>query len=188
MDPEMRALFLALAVCGLVVSAACASAQAKSPPARPNLEVPPAPPRVVQTTPLPEPAPPEPVELPAPTPSTPRPRPPSRETAKPDPKPETPPDPPPAAAPPVAPAPQLRTPATADVAEASRQVRDILERARKTLDSINYQRLTKARKAEYDRAKLMILQSEDAVKSEKFPYAKNLADKADQIAKELHGG
>lgn len=185
----MRTLFLAFAVCGLAVSAACASAQAKSPQALPNLEVPPAPTRVVEATPQPEPAQPEPVsELPAPTPSSPRPRPPAREKTKPEPKPETPPAEPPAAAPPVAPAPQLSTPATADRAEASRQVRDILERAKKALASVDYQRLTSARRAEYDRANLMIKEAEEAVKAENFPYGKSLADKADQIAKELQGG
>jgi hypothetical protein len=184
----MRTLLLACAVCGIAVSAACVSTQAKSPLALPNLDVPPAPPRVIETTPLPEPAP-EPVsELPAPAPSTPRPRQAARE-AKPEPKPEAPPaEPAPAAAPPPAPAPQLRTPATADPAEASRQVRDIIEHAKKTLASINYQRLTKARRTEYDRANTMITEAEAAVKAEKFPYGKSLADKADQIAKELGGG
>jgi hypothetical protein len=186
----MRTLFLALAVCGLAVSAACASAQAKSPPALPNLEVPPAPPRVVETTPLPEPALPEPVsELPPPAPAAPRQRPPAREPARTEPKVETPPaEPPPAAAPPAAPTPQLLTPATADRAEASRQVRDTIERAKKTLGSINYQRLTTTRRAEYDRANLMIKEAEQAVKGEKFDYAKSLADKAESIAKELQGG
>jgi outer membrane biosynthesis protein TonB len=185
----MRKLFLAVAVCGLALNAACASAQAKSPPTLPNLEVPPAPPRVIEATPLPEPVQPEPVsDLPPPTPSTPRPRPQTRETAKPEPKPETPPAEPPPAAPPAPAVAPLRTPATADSAEASRQVRDILDRASKTLASINYQRLTSARRAEYERAKLMIKESEAAVKAENFPYARNLAEKADQIAKELQGG
>lgn len=79
-------------------------------------------------------------------------------------------------------------PGTADGAGAARQVRDILDRAKKTLGSVNYQRLTTARRDEYDRANLMIKEAEEAVKAEKFDYAKNLADKADQIAKELLGG
>lgn len=191
MSVDRRRLFLALAACGLAASAACASAQAKTPPARPNLEVPPAPPKVIEATPPPETPLPEPVsDLPAATPTTPRPKPAARETAKPEAKPAEPPpaEPPPAAPPAVATVPPLRTPGTADGAGASRQVRDILDRAKKTLGSIDYQRLNTARRGEYDRANLMIKEAEEAVKAEKFDYAKNLAEKADQIAKELQGG
>ncbi len=192
MGGDMRKIVLALAACAFAVSAACASAQAKTPPARPNLEVPPAPPRVIEAPPPPEPALPDPVsELPASMPTTPRPRPPVRETQKPETKPAEPPPAEPPAAPPaavVATVPPLRTPGTPDPAGASRQVRDILDRAKKTLGSIDYQRLNPARRGEYDRANLMIKEAEEAVKSEKFDYAKNLADKADQIAKELQGG
>ena len=44
----MKALFLAFGLFGLVVSAACASAQAKAPVERPNLETPEPPPRVIE--------------------------------------------------------------------------------------------------------------------------------------------
>ena len=186
-----RALPLVL----LIPAVACASAQAKSPAARPNLEVPAPPPRVIEAMPS-EPPLPEPVgELPA-APATPRPRtsppPVSRESSnKPDPKPEAAPvDQAPAAIltppPPAATAtPQLRKPGAPDGAEASRQVRDVIDRAKKTLGSIDYQRLSTERRDQYDSANLLITQSEDAIKTLKFDIARNLADKADRIAKEL---
>jgi outer membrane biosynthesis protein TonB len=172
----------------LVPALACASAQAKSPAERPNLEVPPVPERLVVT--VPEVAPPDPVDpLPAtPTPRPPKPQTPARETPKPDTKPEPPPAEPPLAAAP-APAvptlPQLRTQGTPDGAEASRLVRDVVDRTRKTLGSIDYQRLTAARRAEYDNATLSIKDSESALKSGRFDIALNLAEKAERIAKEL---
>jgi hypothetical protein len=184
-----RALPLVL----LIPAVACASAQAKSPAERPNLEVPAPPPRVIEAMPS-EPPLPEPVgELPAAS-ATPRPRttppPASREAPKPDPKPEAAPvdQAPVAVVSPPAPAtvmPQLRKPGAPDGAEASRQVRDVIDRAKKTLGTIDYQRLSTERRDQYDSANLLITQSEDAIKTLKFDIARNLADKADRIAKEL---
>jgi outer membrane biosynthesis protein TonB len=174
----------------LVPALACAYAQAKSPAERPTLEVPPVPPRLVEAT-VPEVAPPEPVDPPATqaAPRPPRPQPQARETPKPEPKPEPPPaEPPPLAAAPspaVPTLPQLRTPGTPEGAEASRLVRDLVDRTRKTLGSIDYQRLTAARRAEYDNATLSIKDSESALKSGRFDIALNLAEKAERIAKEL---
>lgn len=175
----------------LVPAFACALTQAKTATERPTLEVPPVPPRVVEAM-VPEVAPPEPVvDLPAaPTPAPvtrPRNQPP-REPVKPDPKPEPPTaEQPPAGAPATAvqTLPPLRTPGTPDGAEASRLVRDVLARARKTLGSIDYQRLRTARRAEYDSANATITQSENALKSGKFDIALKLAEKAEGIAKEL---
>jgi hypothetical protein len=174
----------------LVPALACASAQAKSPAERPNLEVPPVPDRLIEATVAEVVAPPEPAVDPPVTPPPRKPQPQTRETAtKPDPKPEPPAaEPPPLAAAP-APAvptlPQLRTPGTPDGAEASRLVRDVVDRTRKTLGSIDYQRLTAARRAEYDNATLSIKDSESALKSGRFDIALNLAEKAERIAKEL---
>ena len=177
-----------LLLLGPLVSA-CASAQAKSAADRPTLEVPAVPPRVIEAAP-PEPPPPEPVPdlPPAPAPPPPRARnpAPTREVAKPDPKPEPPPVEQAATATAPAPAlPQLRTPGTPEGPEAARQVSVVIERATKTLNSIDYRGLTTARKAEYDSAKLTIKQSESALKSGKFDIALNLAEKAEGIAKEL---
>jgi hypothetical protein len=85
----------------------------------------------------------------------------------------------------VAPPTQLRTPGTADGAEAARQVHDVLDRANKTLASIDYRNLNTARRGQYETAKNLIRQSEDALKASNFDIARNLANKADQIGKEL---
>jgi hypothetical protein len=187
---ENKTMKRALALILLVPAMACASAQAKAPADSPNLDVPPAPPRVIESIPAQDFALPEPVsDLPA-APATPRPRPaPPREPVRSEPKPEpAPPEQPaaPAASPTVPPAvPQLRTPGSADGAEASRQVRDVIDRAKRTLGLIDYARLNKERRTQYDTAKLLMTQSEEALKSANFDIARNLADKADRIAKEL---
>lgn len=187
----MRNLLLWVAVASLAASAACATAQAKSPADRPTLEVPPVPPRVIEAKPL-APPPPEPVEdLPPVTPLPPRARttPPPREAPKVEPKPAdpTPPtDTPVATAAPAAPpVPQLRTPETVDGAEATRQVHDVIERARRALESIDARRLSSERRQQYDSARLMVTKSEDALKASDFGLARNLAEKADRLAKEL---
>jgi hypothetical protein len=172
----------------LAGSAACASAQAKSPSDRPNLEVPPVPPRVIEARVV-EPPPPEPVqELPpvAQLPPQKRTTPP-RDTARAEPKPlePAPAAEPPVAAPVAAPVPQLRTPSTVDGAEATRQIHDVIERAKKGLAAIDPARLSTERRNQYEQAKLMVTQSEDALKGSNFEFARNLADKADRLAKEL---
>jgi hypothetical protein len=129
-------------------------------------------------------------DLPAPAPPTPPRRAPAtnREPARTEPKPEAPPTEPVVSAPaPVTAPPQLRTPATADGAEADRQVRAVLENARQTLASIDYRRLSKARQKEYNDAGRLITQAEDHLKTSSFELARNLAEKADGIAKELKG-
>ena len=183
----MKKAILCVWMCGALASGACVTATAKTPADRPTLEVPPPPPRVIEPTPPPEPSMPEPVgDLPPANTPNPRPRPtPSREATRTEPKPETPAveTAPPVA--PVAPPPQLRTPGTADGAEAARQVHDVLDRANKTLASIDYRKLNTARRGQYDTAKNLIRQSEDALKASNFDIARNLANKADQIGKEL---
>jgi hypothetical protein len=187
----MRKLLLLIAIGCLAGSAACASAKAKSPSDRPNLEVPPVPPRVIEAKVV-EPPPPEPVEeLPpvAQMPPQKRPQPP-RDTAKAESKPAEPPpatEQPAASAPVAPPVPQLRTPGTVDGAEATRQIHDVIERAKKGLGSIDYNRLSTERRNQYEQAKLMVTQSEDALKGANFEFARNLAEKADRLAKELQG-
>ena len=183
----MKKAILCVWMCGALGSGACVTATAKTPADRPTLEVPPPPPRVIAPTPPPELSMPEPVgELPPPNTPNPRPRPtPSREATRTESKPETPvvETAPPVA--PVAPPTQLRTPGTADGAEAARQVHDVLDRANKTLASIDYRKLNTARRGQYETAKNLIRQSEDALKASNFDIARNLANKADQIGKEL---
>lgn len=193
----MKKVLAVLPIFGLaaLAASACSTAQAKGPTTRPALEVPQPPPRLVEPMPAETPAPIEPVaDLPPPPTASSRPKSQpssresaSREAAKPEPKPETPPAPEAAAptAPAANPAPQIRTPA--DNSETARQVRDILDRAKKGLSTVDYQGLTPQRKESYDTAMRFIQQAEDAVRVSNFQYAKFLADKADTYAKELQG-
>ena len=185
-----KLLLLAL----LAPLAACASASAKSPAERPTLDVPPPPPRVIEPA-VPVETQPEPVpDLPAATPTAPpKPRPQpreSREPAKTEPKPEAPVEPVPA--PPVA-QPQtpaespLRTPGTADGAEAGRQVREILDRARASLGAVNFQTLSEERRKAYNESKDFMKGAEDALKKQNYVFARSLAEKAEKLARELQG-
>jgi hypothetical protein len=187
---------LALIVSLGALASACVTTRAATRPVeRPALEVPPAPPRIVEPTPLPEATHIEPVsDIPpaATAPPASRSRPSSRESTpretKPDPKQET--APPPAAEPQapaqnVTPAPTLRTPATKDTAGAERQIRDTLQKARTGLRSVDYQRLSQERKKAYDEANAFIAEAESAIKTSNFELAQELADKAEKFSKEL---
>ncbi len=180
---KLSAVFLL----GLVVLAsACASTvKAKVPVERPNLDVPPPPPRVIEPAPVPE-APPDPVPdlPPPPAPTKPRPSPPRPQPAevKVEPKPETPPETTPAPPPP-----QLRTPQTADGTEVERTVRATLERAKNLLGTVNYNQLSNERKKAYNDAKAFIQQAEDALKQSNYVFAQSLSTKAETLAIELAG-
>lgn len=172
----------------------CLSTRAATPIERPALDVPPVPPRSVESPPLTAHTLPEPVpDLPPSTVETPtaRPRPasardvPAKETQKPELKPDA--DPVEAAAQPQSPpaAPVLRTPATADAVAAERQIRDTIARAQKALDGVNYQRLSDERKKAYDQAKDFIASAEATIKASNLELAKEYAEKAEKLAREL---
>lgn len=176
----------ALLMAFVAAAAACGTARAAVPVERPALEVPPVPPRNVEPVLLPPAPPPEPVpDLPPPTSTAARAKPVPPATAKPDPKAETPPVEP--AAPPPAPTPPLRTPGTPDADEATRRVREISRRAQNILDNTDYGLLSRERKAQYDNAKLLITQTDAAIKVSNFEFARNLAEKAERLARELQG-
>jgi hypothetical protein len=82
---------------------------------------------------------------------------------------------------------QLRTPETVDGAEATRQVRDVIERAKRALEAIDQTKLNNERRQQYDSARLMVSKSEDALKQSDFGLARQLAEKADRLAKEMQG-
>jgi outer membrane biosynthesis protein TonB len=169
-------------------AAGCATTQAKAPIERPALEVPPVPDRVIEQPPAPQMAP-EPVpELPPVAPN-PRPRPPQRDTSKPDPKPETPPVEPPPTTPSPAqpPVPPLRTASSPDTAEAARQISDTRNRAQKLLDDTDYRKLSREQQAQYDDAKRFIHETDEALKTKNFEFAKGVAEKAERLARELQG-
>jgi outer membrane biosynthesis protein TonB len=180
---------LAIVFALAVTASGCMTTRAQTPVERPVLEVPPVPPRVIDPAPPPEVPMPEPVaELPpekaAPPP---KPRPTAsrdRDAAKPDTaKPEVPAAE--TAPPPVQPAPPLRTSATVDAAAADRRIRDSLLRTQTTLNKIDYKQLTKPAQSAYDQAKSSMDGAEAALKAQNFELAKEMADKAEKLAKEL---
>jgi hypothetical protein len=187
----------AVLVLGALASG-CVTTKAQTPVERPALDVPPAPPRVIEPAPVPEVVMPEPVgELPPPpiVPSPPsratRGTTTGREAQKPEPKPEAAAPPPtePAAIAPAAqtvpPAPLLRTQATADSAAAERQIRDTIQRAQGILNGINYQRLSSDRQKEYQNVKDILTNAEAALKESNLDLGKTLASTAEKLAKEL---
>jgi outer membrane biosynthesis protein TonB len=194
-SPRRRHLYRRLAVgmfavAALAGAAACTTTKAAAPIEHPALDVPPPPPRVVVPLPPPQPQL-EPVEslgsdaLPAP----PRPRPAPKETQKPEQKPEDPkppePTPPPAQAPP--PPPVLRMPETTSSAQLAKQIQDSIARSKAILEKVDYRRLSSVGVKAYEESKLFAQEAEDALKENNLAYAKELADKAERLAKGLQG-
>ena len=174
-----------------VLVSACATTRAETPRERPALEVPVPPPRVI-TPPAPPQAPmPQPVpELPgnnAPVPTRPRPPRPPESTAKPEKPEEKPADPNPPPANTTAPVPQLRTPEVGNAGQTAAQIRDTIERTKKTLENIDYRTLVPDRQKVYDDSKLFYMQAEENLKNNNLLVAKELADKAEKLAKGLQG-
>jgi outer membrane biosynthesis protein TonB len=177
---------IVLALAGL--AAGCMTTRAQTPIERPALVVPPPPPRVVETAPIPEPQAELVPDLPAEKVSSPPPKPrPSsprelKETAKPEPpKPEA----APPAEPPAQPPAPLRTPATADAATAERRVRDIIQRTQAILNNVDYTRLPAPRQSAYEQAKDSMEGAEAALRDKAFDLARQMADKAEKLAREL---
>ena len=196
----MRAPILAVPLVALAAlsGSACASAAAKAPVDRPAMNVPAPPPRVLEP---PAELDPEPVgDLPSPPTTTPTTSRPNRQReknnntadAKPEVKPEakpaevTPPPPEPAA-PPAAPPAQLRTPQTADPSGAAKTVQATIDRARASLNSINFTAQSDERKKAYNDVKRFINQAEDAMKQGNFVFGQAVAAKAETLARELAG-
>ncbi|HUG91782.1 MAG TPA: hypothetical protein VML55_13170 [Planctomycetaceae bacterium] len=176
---------VALIAVASLAGAACTTARAVAPPIeRPALDVPPVPPRLVEPVPLPPPPGPEPVgDLPPVSPTKPNAKP-AASAAKPDPKTEPSPVEP---VPPPSNTPPLRTPGTPDAGEATRRIREVSARAQGILEGTDYQLLNGERQAQYENAKRLISLSEDAIKASNFEFARNLAEKAERLAKELQG-
>jgi colicin import membrane protein len=185
-------MYRALVVAALTIpAAACASAQARTPIEPVSLDVPVVPPRLVETVVIDvPPAPPveEPAQAPVPAPATrvrPANRDPNRGEARPDPKPE--PEPEPAATPVAPPVPPLRTgtQSTSSTDETKRQIQEIVQRARGMLEGINTQGMSEDRLANYESAKDSILRAEAALKIPNLVLAKQIAERAENIAKLL---
>lgn len=186
----MKKLLL-LPIAASLLAGACASASAKS--KVPALNIPPAPPRVIEPSPEP---PPEPVNdlpvvapMPPPTPSPRAARPAPRPQA--EKPPEKPPEtvtetPAPVPQPPAPPPAQLRTPQSADV-NASRAVQATIDRTNSLLLSVDYRLLNNERKKAYDDAKRFIVEADAALKQGNLVFAQGVANKAETLARELAG-
>ncbi|HMD35667.1 MAG TPA: hypothetical protein VKH42_11895 [Vicinamibacterales bacterium] len=123
--------------------------------------------------------------------TSPRPRttPPPREPAKPEPpkpetpKPEAPPETPKVEEP--HPAPPLQTaPATVE-GESERTIRATIQRATADLSHIDYRALNVDGRAQYDQAKRLMRQADDAIREKNLVFARSVADKAATIAAQL---
>jgi hypothetical protein len=166
--------------------------RAQAPVERPTLEVPPAPPRVIDPAPLPEVVQVEPsIEFlpPPPVETKTRPRaqrdPGARETQKPEQKPETPAVDPVATPVPAPTAPPVQRPqANPDNAAAGR-IREMIQRATGTLNNVDYQKLSDQRRGAYKDAQNHIAGAEIALKESNFELAQEMAEKAEKLANAL---
>ena len=184
---------LALCIAGLAVvllTAGCAARAAEAPAGGPALQVPAPPNRVlapvedppVATAPIPE-SPPEatPPRLSRPPADT-RPAPPAAAAPAPAPTPPAAPAPP-AVAPPAIPR-DLRAPSPANAAT-ERDVRDVLARAARDINQVDYNRLSPEGKSQYEQSKRFSIQAEQALRERNLIFAVTLADKAATLAAEL---
>jgi outer membrane biosynthesis protein TonB len=185
----LRVLVLVVAAAG---STACFRAQARTTPEMPPLEVPPPPPRIVETIEVddtPEP----PVEVvadPETAPATrPRPAPVPPRTEAPRPEPpriEGPPAEPPRPADEPARTTLQTTPADRE-GQVEASVRRLMTSATNDLNRVNYNRLNADAKGQYESAKGFLRQAEEALKGRNLVFAETVAEKAATLAAQLAG-
>jgi hypothetical protein len=182
-------------ILGALASGCGVATRAQAPVERPTLEVPPAPPRVIDPAPLPEVVQVEPtIEFLPPAPVEPKARPraqrdtaSSRETQKPEQKPETPAVDPAAPSVPAQSTPPVQRPqANADAAAAGR-IREMIQRTTATLNNVDYQKLSDQRRGAYKDAQNHIAGAEIALKESNFELAQEMAEKAEKLANALQG-
>ena len=179
----MRLLHLTLVVTALAVGAAgCAKARANTLPVMPVLEPPAPPPRVVEDyidEPLPtvEPSPVETALASPPPPARTRVASPRNEAPKPDPGREEEVDRP-AANPPTL----TLKPAPGVAAKTEASIREMLGRAQRDLQRVNYAALDADGRVQFDIARRFNEQAEEALKEGNLAYAGKLADKAATMA------
>lgn len=179
----------------LLAAAGCTRAHAKVSPENPPLDVPLPPEHDVESTdteaPAPVPLPQEPARTAPPRRTTP----PPREQPRADPqRPQQPPPPEPAPAPEAPkvedtprPAAPLQTMPTTAEGEAERTIRATLSRANTDLNRVDYRALNSDARNQYDTAKRIIKQADDAIRAKNLVFAKTLADKAASLAAQLAG-
>jgi len=187
----VRAVML-LYLLAVVALSACAHGEAKTVAELPPLDMPAAPPRVVEAT---EPQQPAVVSLPdeprtslrpRPTPAAQRPADRPAETPKTDQVATEPSHP--VEEPPKTPQPTtLQTTPTQREGEVERRVRILIAQAMNDLNRVNYQALNVDARNQYDTAKRFATQAEDALRARNLVFANNLADKAAALAAQLLG-
>jgi len=189
----VRAL-MPMCVFAATLLSACAHGHAKTVAELPPLDMPAAPPRVVEAA---EPQQPAVVSLPD-EPRTnlpPRAATPAQRTTDPQ-RPSEPPkgdqvttEPPhaPEEPPKTAPPPTLQTTPTQREGEVERRVRILIAQATNDLNRVNYQALSVDARNQYDTAKRFATQAEEALRSRNLVFASNLADKAAALAAQLLG-
>lgn len=183
----------AVLVCALTAGG-CSRLSARSvPEPPPPLDVPAPPPRIVEALGAESPAPGTLVDAPTSAAPSSRKPPPRVEAPKPEPKPvEPPPTPvtevPPPPAEPAKPATTLQTTPPEREAALEQEIRSTMERAAKTLSSIDYdKKLTRAEKQQYDQAKSFLARADKAITEKNLVFARQLAENAEKMAAQLAG-
>jgi hypothetical protein len=82
---------------------------------------------------------------------------------------------------------ELRGVTSAAAAAEEQKVRDLMARATRDLNRVDYQRLTAEGKSQYDQSKSFSQQAEQALKERNIAYAMTAADKAATLAAGLAG-
>ena len=82
---------------------------------------------------------------------------------------------------------ELRTTSSAADAAAERQVRDLLAKASRDLNRIDYRKLSNEGRSQYDQVKRFSDQATEAIKERNFVFATTLAEKAATLAAQLGG-
>jgi len=83
--------------------------------------------------------------------------------------------------------PKLSIPETGDSVQLSAQIHDLVDRVRRTLQGIPVGPLSDALKKAHGDAHMFANQADEALKEKNLVFAKELADKAERLAKELQG-
>jgi hypothetical protein len=180
-----RAVSCVLLVLGVAVgTVACAKPKAKIIPDVP-MEIPPAPPRDIETTELPSTPPVGLMTEPArAVPERPRPtgqvRTEPREAPRPEPPPQSRPDD-------LRRGTALQTTPVEREGEVEQKLRALVAKASRDLAKVDYRLLDRDARTQYDTAKRFIDQAEDAVRDRNFVLAGTLADKAATLANQLGG-
>ena len=197
----MRSTRLAFVlVLGALAASGCSRTTAKASPDNPPLDMPAPPPREVEPidteAPAPVPLPQEPARTaprttPKTTPREPprenRAEPPRTEPPKPEPAAPAPPVEPPKPEEPSRPPTTLQTIPPGAEPEVERSIQATLQRANTDLNRVDYRTLNADAKTQYDTAKNIIRQANEAIRAKNLLYAKNLADKAAALAAQLAG-